>query len=88
MRDGRAYRSGRARTPCYPRRMDTPANDIAHLLTLIEAARDEAERLGPRAGGIAGRLQRAAVEARSIASHGGQPAEGLRPEELTTGNDL
>ncbi len=64
-----------------------PHHDVAHLASLIEAAKSQAEKVGPPAGAVASRLAEALVAARSLEAQGGRADEGLRPEDLTTDND-
>ena len=66
---------------------EMPEPDFTHLLSLLEAASAEAERLGPAAADIARRLETATSAARSVMGQAGARDEGLRPEDLTTGND-
>ena len=60
---------------------------LEHHVTLIEAAKNEAERLQPDTANIAQLLGEALLQARNISGHGGRPDEGLRPDQLTTEND-
>jgi hypothetical protein len=67
--------------------MNISVSDLAHLSTLIETAKKEAERLKPDTANIAHLLGEALLQAHSIARHGGRPDEGLRPDQLTSEND-
>ena len=67
--------------------MAASPSDLQNLISLIEAAKAGADRLGPDAGTTSGLLDQALIAARAIKAHGGTPDEGLRPEELTTDND-
>ncbi|TDR93717.1 hypothetical protein [Enterovirga rhinocerotis] len=62
-------------------------DDIDRLISLIESARDEAARLGPRTAAIAARLEEAVTEARSLLALEGRADEGRRPEDLSSAND-
>lgn len=64
-----------------------PHHDVTHLASLIEAARSQAQKLGPAAGAVASCLDEALTAARSLEAKGGRADEGLRPEDLTTDND-
>lgn len=67
--------------------MTSTPSDLARLVSLIEAAREEALGLGPVAREIALQLERTARAARNAGADDGLPDQGLRPEELNTGND-
>ena len=67
--------------------MPASHSDLTHLISLVEAAKAQADRLGHDAGTTAGLLEQALVAARAISAHGGTPDEGLRLDELTTDND-
>ncbi len=67
--------------------MPNTAPDLAHLVALMEAARAEAERLGPAAETFATRLAALAQEAGSLTGRGGKPDQGTRLGDLTTAND-
>jgi hypothetical protein len=62
-------------------------SDLQKLISLIEAAKAGADRLGPDGGTTAGHLDQALVAARAIDAHGGRPDEGVPVENLTTDND-
>ena len=68
--------------------MSTAHHDLAHLLALIEAARSHAARIGPEVGSVSRLLDEAVVAVLALEGHGGRPDEGLRPQDLTTDNDL
>ena len=67
--------------------MSAEPHDVAHLVALIEATKAEAARLGPGLGGVPGHLEQALIEARGLLARHCRADEGLRPEDLTTGND-
>ena len=67
--------------------MSASPHDVRHLVNLIETAKAEAARLGPALQDVAGALDAAVASARAALGAGGQPDEGLRPEDLTTAND-
>ena len=67
--------------------MSASEHDLQHLVALIEAARAQAGRAGAVAAQVAASLDQAARSTRALLAGGGQPEEGLRPEDLTTEND-
>ena len=62
-------------------------HDLAHLLSLIEAANAQAAKLGDSGRSVSGLLDRALLGARALDTRSGSAKEGLRPEDLTTDND-
>lgn len=66
--------------------MAAPEHETEHLLSLIEAARACAERLG--AGEVVRHLAEAAAQGRAIGAAGDRSVEGVPPQDLTTANDL
>jgi hypothetical protein len=68
--------------------MPLPQHDVSHLSGLIEAALDEAKRLGADAANVGATLAEALAQVQNIEAHGGHPDQGLSPRELTTDNDL
>jgi hypothetical protein len=61
--------------------------DLVRLVSLIEAAKAIADRLGCRAGTTGSLLGEALIAARATESRGGRPDEGIRVADLTTDND-
>ena len=61
--------------------------NVAHLIALVEAAKQEADRLGSGAAGPAGHLEQALSAAQALSGSGTRPDEGVRVEDLTTEND-
>lgn len=71
--------------------MSPPSTDMSHLAALIDAARAEADRLGPAARDADAHLAAAArvirPEPGQSPKEGGRPDEGIRLGDLTTDND-
>lgn len=66
--------------------MPVPHHDLVHLVSLIEAAKAQAVKLGA-AGSVVDHLDQALSVAQALDAEGGRANEGLRPEDLTTDND-
>ncbi len=67
--------------------MSVSQHDLNHLVALINAAKDHAQRLGPEVEPVRRLLDEALLVVRDVQAHGGKADEGLRPQDLTTGND-
>lgn len=67
--------------------MTSSPHHLAHLASLIEAAKVQAESDGPELGRVARLLGEALAAVRGLRANGGRADEGLRPEELNTEND-
>ena len=67
--------------------MTISPTDLAHLISLIEAAKAEAVQLGAAGRTVTDKLDEALGSTRAILAQGGQPNEGIAPDELTTAND-
>ena len=67
--------------------MTISQHDLAHLTSLIDAAKAHAARLGPEVRAVSGLLDEALAFVREMQAHGGRADEGLRPDDLTTDND-
>ena len=61
--------------------------DTSHLLLLLDQAAAEAARIGPIARAVSAALDQARRECQGVSAAGGEAAEGVRVEDLTTGND-
>jgi hypothetical protein len=67
--------------------MPASEHDLVHLVALIESAKAHADATGPEAQGIGRMLDEALQATRTLQARGGVADEGIRPEDLTTGND-
>ena len=67
--------------------MPAAHHDVVHLISLVEAAKAQAAKLGADAGTTGALLEQALLAARELEARGGRADEGLRPEELNTAND-
>ena len=67
--------------------MPSASHDLSHLSGLIEAAKAEAERLGPTLSRTAALLDQSLGDVRGLAARDGHPDEGTPLQELTTEND-
>ena len=67
--------------------MSEPSPDASRLLSLLAEAATEANRLGPEAGPVAAALEEARRHGQLLGGAASSAAEGVRVEDLTTGND-
>ncbi|MDB5512523.1 MAG: hypothetical protein JWR08_2006 [Enterovirga sp.] len=67
--------------------MSASRHDLAHLASLIDAARAHAAGLGVECGETVRLLEEALSRVRALEGRGGQADQGLRPQQLTTEND-
>ena len=67
--------------------MTVSSPELDRLVSLVAEATTVVSKLGPGLERVADLLGRALEDLRAIQAQGGRPDEGLRPDQLTTGND-